>query len=161
MGTMPRNQPMAQPMTRSQPQSVTGGRTTAAQRQAMTPFRNNLKAPMAKMNPMTYGPNLAQQGLLPAPGGPEMTMPEPAPNMLEAQPSFGGAKSMPEASQPPQPFNLNPNPVSNMGGGGMPQQQFNGQLDLSGMFGQQSASMIPQQQYQNYNKAAFGGGKTV
>jgi hypothetical protein len=39
--------------------------------------------------------------------------------------------------QPPQAFNLNPNPVSNMGGGQMkPQQQYNGQLDLSSMMGQ-------------------------
>ena len=56
--------------------------------------------------------------------------------------TFGGLGSMvvtaannalQNSLQAPQPFNQNPNPVSNMGGGGMPNQSYNGQLDLSGM----------------------------
>ena len=186
MGTMPRSQaqsrPMAQPMARPGAQQVTGGRTTLAQRQAMTPFRNYNKPPVAKMNPLTYVAN--QQAMTQQPP-PPMNLPDiygypvedasfmqqpPAPNMVEAIPEqdympsagFGGGKSNSglfgsaggignmvgnavnqglqgafSSQQPPQPFNLNPNPVSNMGGGQMkPQQQYNGQLDLSSMMGQ-------------------------
>jgi hypothetical protein len=178
MGTMSRNQPMAQPMTGNQTQPMSGARTTLAQRQAMTPFRNYNKPTMSKVNPMTYAPNLAQQGMQqPAPNMLEMTMPESAPNMLEAQPSFGGGKSMPgytpvgypvedagfmPQQQPPQPFNLNPNPTSNMGGGGM-------QLDLSGMMGTtgQSAlqsgqqNILAGQRLQKPQNIGYGGGKTV
>lgn len=168
----PLARPIAQPMSRSTVQPVTGGRTTMAQRQAMTPFRNYTKPPMAKINPMTYGPNLAQQGMTPPP--PPVSLPD---NGGTVGAGFGGGKSMPGypsvgypvenanynqpgmimdmverdqygnpigdpmsqmgQQQPPQPFNLNPNPVSNMGGGGMPQQQYN-----------------------QYTNAAFGGGKS-
>jgi hypothetical protein len=174
--------PMPQPMARPVAQPVTGGRTTMAQRQAMTPFRNNLKAPMPmpKINPMTYGPNLAQQGMTPPP--PPVSLPDADANgntgfgggksnsgLFAAgggignmavnavnqglQNTFGGQPGMimdmverdqygnpigGEYSPSPQPFNPNPNPVSNMGGGGMPQQQYN-----------------------QYTNAAFGGGKST
>jgi hypothetical protein len=56
-------------------------------------------------------------------------------DMMERDEYGNPISQMQQQSMPPQAFNKNPNPVSNMGGGGIPQ-QYNGQLDLSGMMGQ-------------------------
>jgi len=180
----PMSRPVAQPMPRSTVQPVTGGRTTLAQRQAMTPFRNYNTAPVAKIDPMTYGPNLAQQGLLPAPmpapGGPEM-IPEDdyMPNaFVPGMPNYGGGKSSSglfsgngsvgkqldffgSQQQPPQPFNPNPNPVSNMGGGSMPQQQFSNKmfLDANGNPTDDHGGGMMNMNINDFNPS-YGGGKS-
>ena len=74
------------------------------------------------------------------------------PNGPNGGPSIQGG---PIFGQPPQPFNPNPNPA----------QRFNGQLDLSGMMRpdaqaatqSQTGMLNPQQQYNNYSNAVFGG----
>jgi hypothetical protein len=168
--SQPMARPVAQPMPRSTVQPVTGGRTTLAQRQAMTPFRNYNTPPVAKMNPLTYVAN--QQAMTQQPP-PPMNLPDIYGYPVE------------DASFQPQPFNQNPNPVSNMGGGGMPQQQY--QNYSNAVFGTPNSSygggksvtgpgMImdmverdqygnpiggeyspsPQQQYQNYSNVVFG-----
>lgn len=141
--------PVPKPAPRPMASPLTGSRTTMAQRQAMpSPFRNNTKAPMAKMNPMTYGPNLAQQGLLPAP--------MPAPNMLEPEmmdmmerdqygnPTGGGY------SPSPQPFNLNPNPGSVFNQPGMimdmvERDQYGNPIGMDNMGGGQQMMSMGQQ----------------
>jgi len=141
--------PMAQPMPRSTVQPVTGGRTTLAQRQAMTPFRNYNTAPVAKIDPLTNNQNLTQQPMFtPAPGGPEVV-----PN--DYMPNFGGSKGG---------FGLFGSGIGNMAANAVGQglQGNNGiigkQLDFFGGQQQmQQAGMTPQQQYQNYSNAVFGG----
>ena len=105
------------------------------------------------------------------PGGPVPVIGQPidwSPSTADMPYGPGGGPSIqggpiygpgPGQILPPQPFNPNPNPA----------QRFNGQLDLSGMMGptgqsslqsgQQGlqAGMTPQQQYNNYSNAVFGG----
>lgn len=179
MGTMPRTpprlgptrqQPMAgpgvQPMSRSTVQPVTGGRTTLAQRQAMTPFRNYSKPTLAKVDPRAM-----QQQVTP----PQATTFPEFPNV--GLPDFGGVDNssfqpMPDYGNNGQPGLFNGNVVDNSSF-----TPYNGQFDLSGMTGQQQA-INAQTGFFNQNQpgqmgsssggksmgpssSGYGGGKTT
>jgi len=137
-------------------------------------------------NPIFNQPNMpgGKGGFMP--GGPIPDMPgmiNPYLKSLFGTPDQDIYDNRQYQQQPPQPFNANPNPVSNMGAGQMPTDAsalygqptntspYTGQLDLSGMMNQPGQQPVPTNMYgtqpsatpggkSSGSNASYGGGKS-